>query len=195
MRKLLLLPLLTAALLLAAGAAPAAGAEAKAPVQVTLTTRTQNDGAVLLEAQLTRPDGSVIGNQEIDFYVRANFFMSGQVHVSSDITDSTGRARTLYRPTWNGQTEFSASFRGDSALAPAAAQAALAIRSLQADYRAAPRDLPGLRQTAGRAAIMAAVAVWVLLAMVFLRVLWVVKRPEPVELPQAATSPASTGSR
>jgi len=192
-RPWLLVMALLVAGILALAAETAFAADNRPAVNLTLTGQAQSDGGVVLEAKALKATGGVVSNQNIDFFVVADFFMEGPVLIGSGTTDGRGVASTTYRPTWSGNTKFSASYSGDGALAPAKGSVELSVRSTTADYHPAPRDLSQLRQTAGRAAIMVALAVWALLLTVIGRVFWIVRRPAPAELPQG--TPASSESR
>ena len=168
MRSLLFAAVLGALLALSspALAAPAAG---KLTLQ-SVAAIGQRQPTVQLTARLLGPDGKPVGSQSIEFFVKSDDFGGVQVSLGTVPTDTGGQAKLLYMPRWTGTLAFTAHLIGDGTLAaPPATSSYLAAAAVPA-YHMAPAPLSALRFGVAWAVEALAVAVWVMLAAVLIRV-------------------------
>jgi hypothetical protein len=190
----LLILLATLALVLAwAGPAAADEAPAKAAVSIALTTAVQPDGAVMLMAKVTKAAGGVVSNQPVDFYVMTSYFGERPLFISTATTDTAGQAAVRYQPSWSGKQQFSASYEGSAALAAGESSAVMDLKVNLKPYRNAPPEMAEVRRTTGLGALGLALAVWLVMLAVLLRVGLGVATAEAEPVAQPGTAVASTG--
>jgi hypothetical protein len=113
----LALAILAAAAVFAIGLPFAGGAESANPVQVNpLAPANQESGKpVTLGAKVVdTTNGRPVSNVEVTFLVQTDVFGPRLMNIGKAVTDATGSAYVLYKPSWVGDTNVVLRFLGNS---------------------------------------------------------------------------------
>jgi hypothetical protein len=131
-----------------------------------------NEGAIAVSVRLSTPDGQPIAHQPVDFFVTPDFFGERPIPLRSARTDSQGRATITYVPSWEGAHLITARFTGDTEILSADASATLQVGGVVLAEKSSDVPLSPLRALAPTAAAAVTLIVWLVLALVVVRVGW-----------------------
>jgi hypothetical protein len=196
---------MTMALALAALSVQAGAARAADP-QVTVEAAAADDETWRLSAKVTADDGAARSQVSVTFSVATEFFGERWVPVGTAVTDTSGTASLIYTPSWNGAQTLVARASAPDGVQLSEPMVIDVIGALPA-IAPEPDDLPLVRAWALPIGVAVVVAVWVVLALLFLSaVIGIARRsgPEPApafpappeaDVRQSVNTPVDGGSR
>jgi len=164
------------ALALASLATPGPVAAVDPPPRLQFETEHRDDGTWMLRATLTR-GGAVQSQETIEFLQRVDFFGERWVPVGTAVTDAAGIASRLYSPTSNGVQQLIARFAASDGTFDSDPFEITVSRAVPAIPQE-PQVLPVVRAWAFPVGAAILVLVWLALAVIFLRAVIGVARPE-----------------
>lgn len=197
-------PLVLAASLVIAALAGLAGSRiawASAPVatqlQASASSATAN-GLLQLQVTLQTAAGVAIGNRQVSFYERADFFGRRQVLLGTAMTDSTGAAVFAYRPAQAGNLQFEARFAGDSAYSGSQAGFTAQLAAVPAPVPPPAGPLSAVARPLVWSVAILLLAFWTVLLGIFLRAAHGIRAvgitgESPAAVVGRYTEPAMTG--
>ena len=189
--------------------ASVAGALADGPSRTMAVTMTfeqpeaRGDGSELsLSVRLAGADGEPINRQPVEFFVTPDFIDERLVSIRTALTNADGVATVPYTPTWEGEHRITARYGGDETHQSAEVTSALELTGVPSAEIPMDEHLSPLRQWAAPGAVAVVLAVWLILALVPVRVGWGVwqagrRRVQVPSSPEtmAETLPGSTFGR
>jgi hypothetical protein len=178
MRKRLLIPivplLVFSAVLPIAGTVLAAeppGTSEAPGVELTIQELQQKQSAEGITIRARLSSEKPLGNQPVDFFVEADFFIEEEVYLDTVITDATGTAVLTYEPKWQGTHVVTARFPGDPDNPAVETTLTFEVADPVREYEAEQIGLAPVRNWTPVVVGLGVVAVWGLLLFTAFRTL------------------------
>lgn len=156
-----------------AGPGQVAGEEKDKSAPSTLTFRgaspARTQGHLTLAASLATAEGKPLSNRSIEFFQGVSLFGAREAYLGAAITDATGTAVIAFQPAQAGRHEITARFLGDDGYARAESSGAIEVREVAPPFRSRPLPFAGFAEWLPYALGALILAIWVVLASVFLR--------------------------
>jgi hypothetical protein len=190
------LVLLAAAILaaLTLPAAPPVVADERAILEVlSPSAEIPQEGPVLITARLVAADGQPVGGATLTFYVLTDVFGERLMTVGDAMTDGTGMATLVYRPTWQGEHRLVIRSGGTSH-EPVQTAYRFDVEGSVPVHEDAPFGLEPVRQWLPVAAGVMILAVWAIMGLVAVRTVMGIPAAAGVPAP-ARPAPAPSPHR
>lgn len=159
---------------------------------VTIEAAALDDGTWRLTSSVTASDGRALSQTAVTFTAATEFFGERWVPIGTAVTDTSGTASLVYRPTWNGAQTLVARTSGTDGpqtSEPITIEVTGALPGIAQERE----DLPIVRAWALPIGVGVVVAVWVVLAFLFLSaVIGIARRPKHA---QAIQGPPGVDAR
>jgi hypothetical protein len=174
----------------------AAPALAATPTTIAFggASTTRVAGQLALTARLADATGKPIGEREIAFYQRVDFFGSRDAYIATATTDADGTATIVYEPAEAGQQGILVRFAGDTTYAEASAPGSIDVKDAAAPFAEAPLPLASVRGWLPFVLGAFVLATWLALLGIFWRAISGIRAAGPVVQSEPSTlSPRADG--
>ena len=155
-------------------AEPSTSGTTRIIMNITQFDQGDNQG-IAVSAQLT-DNGKPLGNDPVEFDLSANFFGVQQVNLATVQTDATGTATITYRPTAEGEYNFTARFRGDESHPQVEVTRTYTYSGPVSQYQPEAVGLTAIRQWITPVIFLGVGIFWLLLIVIAVRTLGGIRR-------------------
>jgi hypothetical protein len=121
-----------------------------------------------LSAQLTSADGKPLGDQEVAFYQRVDFFGQRDAYIASGTTSSEGVATVAYSPVQTGKQTILVSFVGDGKYGDSRATGQIEVKDAAVLWEEPPLPLAPVSRYLPFVLGAFVLATWIVLLGIFL---------------------------
>lgn len=157
---------------------------------VTLEATALDDGTWRLTSSVRASDGGALSQIAVTFAAATEFFGERWVPIGMAVTDTSGTASLVYSPTWNGSQVLVARTSGNGGV-QVSKPVSIEVNGALPGIAREREDLPIVRAWALPVGVGVVVAVWAVLAFLFLSaVIGIARRPTNTE---AIPGPAPDG--
>ncbi len=172
---------------------------ASTPPKLTFSgvSPTRDRAQILISATLVDEAGKPLGERDVAFYQRVEFFGQRDSHIGTARTDASGIATILYEPAEIGPQTIVMWFAGDRVYAEATATGSIDVTFVESFFASEPSPLAPVSRWLPLALGGLVLATWTALLAIFVRAIVGILRPVRVTgrggatVVSAATAPTS----